>query len=257
MKRKISRIAWVLLLAVVFVTSCTVQKRKYTEGFYTHRHTSSQKQEHSALKQKAIHKVASPIVSNGTYKNQEEDISLNGQALNLKPEVSFESKSKFNKPAFAEDSCDIIVLKSGIRIKAKVKEITEEVIKYKKCDFEEGPLYTQSKKDVSEIEYANGTKETVQYDAPQKSTNQNFSAEGNERGKKVEALGVVGLVLSIIGLFVAGILLGLSGIVLGIRSLQKINTQPEKYRNKKGYAYWSIGVGIVAVLGAVLVLLLI
>src|SRR5688572_28572739 len=147
MKREISKIAWVLALAVFFISSCTVQKRKYTEGFYTHRHTASQKREHSALKQKAIHKVAAPVVSNGTYKNQEADISIDERALNLKPEGSFESNHKFNKPVFAEDSCDVIVLKSGIRIKAKIKEITEEVIKYKKCDFEEGPLFTQRKKD--------------------------------------------------------------------------------------------------------------
>ena len=62
---------------------------------------------------------------------------------------------------FASFGQDIIVKTDKTEIKSKVAEITETVIKYKKWDNPEGPLYNLSKKDVFMIIYANGQREII------------------------------------------------------------------------------------------------
>ena len=54
---------------------------------------------------------------------------------------------------------DIIYKNDGGEIKAKVKEITEETIKYKRYDHLEGPLRNISKREVFMIIYENGKRE--------------------------------------------------------------------------------------------------
>lgn len=51
---------------------------------------------------------------------------------------------------------DLIAKKDGTIIKAKVLEIGEESIKYKKIDNPDGPSYTVSKENVISINYASG-----------------------------------------------------------------------------------------------------
>jgi len=68
-----------------------------------------------------------------------------------------------------ENTSDIIVLKSGNEIKAKIIEITLTEIKYKAFDYLDGPLKTVAKSDVYVINYANGTREF--FGAASKSSN--------------------------------------------------------------------------------------
>lgn len=57
-------------------------------------------------------------------------------------------------------SQDVIVLKNnGERIQAKIIEIGETDVKYKKFDSLDGPVYNVSKADVDMILYVNGTKD--------------------------------------------------------------------------------------------------
>jgi len=54
---------------------------------------------------------------------------------------------------------DNIVLKNGEDINAKILEINESVIKYKKYDNQEGPIYTILKNEIFFIKYPNGDKD--------------------------------------------------------------------------------------------------
>jgi hypothetical protein len=54
---------------------------------------------------------------------------------------------------------DIIVQKNGDEIKARVEQILDTEIKYRKPDNLTGPLYTVKKADVFMIRYGNGTKD--------------------------------------------------------------------------------------------------
>jgi len=56
---------------------------------------------------------------------------------------------------------DVIVKTDQVEIKAKVTEITDAAIKYKKWDNLDGPLYNISKAEVFMIIYANGKRETI------------------------------------------------------------------------------------------------
>ncbi len=55
---------------------------------------------------------------------------------------------------------DILILKSGEELNAKVLEVGTQDIKYKKFENPEGPFYTISKDKLFMIKYQNGTKET-------------------------------------------------------------------------------------------------
>ena len=52
---------------------------------------------------------------------------------------------------------DIIITKDAQKIFAKINEVGENVVKYKKFDNLEGPIYTMKKADISSIIYENGT----------------------------------------------------------------------------------------------------
>lgn len=61
--------------------------------------------------------------------------------------------------SFPTLSQDIIILKTGDELQSIVHEIDIDVIKYKKFENQEGPLYTIEKSKVFMIKYANGTKD--------------------------------------------------------------------------------------------------
>ena len=54
---------------------------------------------------------------------------------------------------------DVIVKKNGDEIKAKVEQILDTEIKYRKADNLSGPLYSISKSEVFMVKYANGSKD--------------------------------------------------------------------------------------------------
>ena len=75
---------------------------------------------------------------------------------------------------------DIIVLKNGQEIKAKVTEITLSEIKYKLIEQIEGPTRTVAKNDVFIIIYENGTREIINSTiAKTKNTNTSVPARQN------------------------------------------------------------------------------
>nr|MBI1230569.1 hypothetical protein [Cytophagales bacterium] len=55
---------------------------------------------------------------------------------------------------------DLIITNFKEELKAKVIEIDEVIVKYKKFDFQEGPIYSIKKTDIFLIIYSNGTRET-------------------------------------------------------------------------------------------------
>ena len=69
----------------------------------------------------------------------------------------------------------------------------------------------------------------------------------------LEALGLAGFIAGVIGLFVLGIPLGVTATVLGAVSLAKIKRNPGRYWGR-GFALAALIIGIVAVVGAIVVL---
>jgi hypothetical protein len=63
--------------------------------------------------------------------------------------------------SFTSIAQDIIVKNDKTEIKAKIEELTETTIKYKKWDMLDGPIYNINLNDVFMIMYKNGTKEYI------------------------------------------------------------------------------------------------
>src|SRR5437899_2306357 len=63
-------------------------------------------------------------------------------------------------------SQDIIILKNGNEVKAKVLEVAPSEIKYKKFDNQDGPTYTDFKSNVFMIRYESGAKDLFNGQVP-------------------------------------------------------------------------------------------
>ncbi|MCS4433071.1 hypothetical protein [Aquiflexum gelatinilyticum] len=74
---------------------------------------------------------------------------------------------------------DLIITNSKEELKTKIIEIEELLIKYKKFDFQDGPIYSIKKSEVFLIIYSNGTRETFNEKVVE-SENQNL-----KKGKNV------------------------------------------------------------------------
>ena len=77
--------------------------------------------------------------------------------------------------AFSQDN---ILLKNGEEINAKISEVGESNIKYRKFNNQDGPIYTMSKDEIFYIKYSNGEKDMF-------STNINNKSSNNTVDKKV------------------------------------------------------------------------
>jgi hypothetical protein len=100
---------------------------------------------------------------------------------------------------------DIIVQKNGEEIKAKVDQVLDTEIKYRKADNLSGPLYSVKKADVFMIKYENGTKDVfgdqpvVSYAEKTPVKKINFSDKDLQPAKNATLLGEL-LVIPILGL---------------------------------------------------------
>ncbi len=90
----------------------------------------------------------------------------------------------------AAQAQDYIYMKDGSEYRAKVEEITPEIIKFKKFDQPEGPVRTVKVEDVISIRYQDGTEEAftkVQEQTPEKTTEEDqyvYSFEGDKKEKE-------------------------------------------------------------------------
>jgi len=136
------------------------------------------------------------------------EIGLNAISYQRKIIKKYQSNLLNNAP----DECDEIVLYGGERIKAKIVEITDAEIKYKKCDNQNGPTFTALKSDVKEIKHSDGSIETIT--APSKTDSSTIAPR-----KDVNYLGLsllmflCSLIMTIIAVAVA---VALSSVIVGV-----------------------------------------
>lgn len=172
---------------------------------------------------------------------------------------NFHLNTKIKSSNTPPDECDDILLRTGEEIKAKVLEVQEEVIKYKRCDNLNGPIYTIKKSDVFMIKYFNGTKEIIQQSTAEVKSNSKTKKTINQRSEsksynddegedqKGSGFGIASLICGVIGLFVLPVVFGPLGIIFGIIGLGK-------GRQLKGLAIAGLIIGIINLGFAVYVL---
>jgi hypothetical protein len=81
-------------------------------------------------------------------------------------------------------SQDVITKTDGEEVKAKVLEVTQSEIKYKKNDNPNGPTYTILKKEVFMVKYGNGSKDVFNSETETKIQNEDIDLQMFEKGKR-------------------------------------------------------------------------
>ena len=99
-------------------------------------------------------------------------------------------------------------------ISSKIIEVTPDLIKYKKCNKLDGPLFSINKSEVMMIRYSDGTKDIIKEDPISYKETKEF-IDNSERKKGVNTFGIAAFACSFLGLFIAGLILGICGIVFG------------------------------------------
>jgi hypothetical protein len=96
------------------------------------------------------------------------------------------------------DHCDIITFKDGTQLEVVVEEISTTEVKYKKCNFKDGPSFRTSKSNIKKIDMYNG--QVYIPEDPKDSKN------ANAKGVTITVL-VLGI-LAMICVIIGGILSG-------------------------------------------------
>jgi len=225
------KIIFLFLFVAILVSNCSVKKRSYRKGYHVD----------WAFKSKNIKPDKTQKLKNNTKNTSNKNEEVVG--FKNDPEQQFVlADNKFDKNLsfkskkylLLKDTCgDIINLRNGNAVSAKVIEISETLIKYKRCDNLDGPLMVINKNDAHSIKYVNGATEnfikTVEKDDSRSvsSSNkpQNFSGE-----KKVHPLAYVVLActIGIIIPFLFGLTL-LAALIIAPIAKAKINAEPNKY----------------------------
>lgn len=215
-----------LLLIIVFVSFCSVKKRNYRKGYYIDWVFKNNNKPDDKAKQ---------VVEIPNTKKLKKQVALN-------PETEFASTTNtLNeqitylpiKKLLLTDTCgDIINLRNGAIILAKVIEITETQIKYKRCNNIDGPLFVESKNNVYSIKYTNGNTDhfikAPEIDNSRSVGNPNGTGKKYEGEKKVHPLAYVALGCLISMLFTS--VFGLIGtLVVAAIAKRKIMAEPDKY----------------------------
>jgi len=194
------------LALTIILSSCSIEKRIHTPGYHIKWNKSNQNSGRQKLASKnnekppKENKILTVDIAENNYKKIESDMiaSINSNEASLEFHSEIKAMLKNNEP------CDILTLKDGSEISAKIFEITSNEIKYKKCDYQDGPLYTKLKSDVFMIKYSNGTKDVFSSketsDSGVKSRLERLEEmDRNPTYTKTNGMAIAGFVLSVVG----------------------------------------------------------
>ena len=228
----------ILSLTVFMLSNCTISKRLYRNGytvFHLNNVSVSKKKSLTKKTKEKVEIVETPTV----YENNkvEEPVSVSiGKSIQTE-----KIKFNLNSKQTLIDSCgDLIILKDGSEILAKVEEVNSKTVRYKRCNNLDGPEIFVKVENLFMIKYANGTKEIFKKE-PEKqisnaSQNSNYISKKNQ-AREYNAMAIASfacLPLCILGI---GFILC---PIFGIIALIQFKNNSEKYKGK-----WMAIVGIV------------
>jgi len=240
----------ILLLPILTLFSCSLQKRKYQSGYFL----SWNKNNLSIAKnqkQKQFNVQKNEIKFNEISFKKDITTSANNKITRI-----FNNTIKNNLAV--PDSCDKIIHKDGTEIMAKITEINTSEIRYKRCDFIDGPTFVEKQNKVFMIKYANGKSEMFKTEKAVENNNGKTiqdSQKINDKDKNTNPFSTLSLVFSILGFYPLIILGSILGLIFGAIAKNEIKSEPNKY-NKKSENFARAGV-IISAIGLILIVLLI
>jgi hypothetical protein len=231
------KIGAILVFALsFFLNSCTIEKRVYSSGYYIDWHIKNKK---SVLEKKLddIKLDDNSVSYNSTlidfnsskkivdqnnllfdsYLTSDIDNAITINSNKSKSNIILEKSTK----KIEKDSCDLIILKNGQEVLAKVFEVTISEVKYKECSNLDGPVFTKRKSDFFMIKYSNGTNTVFNNEEVATTSTSNSTGPG-DRGSQTVAfvlcllVGVFGIHRFYLGHIGMGILYLLTAGLCGI-----------------------------------------
>lgn len=261
-----------LFVSVILLSSCSIQKRQHLPGFHVNWHRSKTSDSVDSKRQ-PLNNADNQESKN--HKSHETELlaSLDRSEISAKPWYAKEVNLFVNALA-SKDSCDRIIDKEGDEILAKVTEIGIDVIKYKKCNHLDGPIYNIPKSAVLMIDYANGSREVIKQDKKPdpKNAEPDYSNVDNvyndsyrttrQDRRRVEGLGLAGFITTLVSVpiwwlvsWIGGLVGGIIGIIFGAIGISRCKKNPSL--TGKGFAITSLVIGIViAALSVILAIII-
>lgn len=246
---------------LLFIQSCSVTKRHYLPGY--------------SVEWKKNKVNEAPASGKNNIGSNSFDDAISPQEMPVsasidKSEPYNNSSKTFLKldsqkkqfPIKSIEGCDVISLKNGEEINAKVLEISQTEIKYKRCDNLDGPTFIIPKSNATKIKFSNGTTEVINsvtakaeesdyYNPAPKHDIQPYSGE-----TIINRYALASMIIAILSvLFFPLVPLP---IIFGIIALKQIKRSPEAYTGK-WMAIFGIVLGgliVLAILASLLLLLL-
>lgn len=195
--------------------SCKVEKRIYRKGYHVvWNHKKSNDQKTASASEASVKKTEAPeiVVVSASSGNEQELIN------EIKTQI-----------AFKKDTCgDVIYFKNGQKVNVKVLEVDHDVIKYKRCDNLDGPLFTVRKSSLAMLQYYNGIKEDLDFESTPRSEQDHAKPTPI---KKQNGMGLAAFILSI-AIFLSGGLTLPFAMIFGLISMGQIKREPDRYTDK-------------------------
>lgn len=184
--------------------SCSTNRRLYISGYKTSNKIEKEDSKQYASKKNSQNKSDSYRTDLSLDKVLEEENSNNFDnhlSTSTDNELSFltlSSNHKLDLKPKKDNECDEIILKNGDELRVKVVEIAETIIKYRRCDNLNGPIYNILKSDVFLIKYPNGTRDVFVENNNEKNASSQGSPE-EKRPKKGSGLGTTSFIFALFG----------------------------------------------------------
>lgn len=275
-----------LFVPLILLFACSVQKRKYQNGYYVDwhpKHSKSEKNSVASARRTPVQVKKEEPVKETVFVSEE--LEKRKELYKVVTRMLAQDLAKAIHPKrLPEDTCDVMVFKDGSEVRGKIQEMGVSEIKYKRCDNPSGPLYTTKKSDLFMIRYSNGTREVIKSDPIQQRVQSPEPSQRNYRSqryrKQVHPLAIAALVLACIaavlgymlllllmqgisaplGVYLFDFLLAMVAIITGSNANSRIKQNPDVYKGKgmaiPGFIIGIVVVGIYAMLGLILLLVL-
>ena len=218
------------LLPLIVLFSCSVQKRKYQNGFYF---AGKQNIKKTRVQTNNPKSKTNNFTAFTRQESPADIAELSASASVDKVPVTLNpvSRTRYKQDP---DTCDKLIFRDGNELRVKVLEISPQEIRYKKCDMPDGPFYVSRKADIFMVKYANGTKELFEATTPQigkpsaaphKPTRKRYMNPKNTENDAVTALilGVVGILFFFYG--------SIHAIILGRNVIKEVKHNPATYND--------------------------
>lgn len=230
--KKIARLLSVCFLIFYFFSGCTIEKRKYRPGYNIQ--WNNTKQNHNR-KEVVRNNIPGEVLNIPATKLSITTASITDEiavplADNVRVIEYYINKKSTNHDNELPEDCDLIILKNGDEIKAKVSEISGVEIKYTKCEETNGPTYTLKKSSVFMVKYPNGTKDLISQEVSVEAKNKSNEKEDNG------ILGILSFVFMLMAVFLSVVTNGVAFLVLGPIAIVMAVVGLGRKRKFKGFA---------------------